>query len=114
VILYHITTASAARSAIASGVYAPAAFDAEGFIHCSYPNQVVAVANRLFAGRAGLVLLEIDRGRLSCDVVDENLEGGIELFPHVYGRLPMSAVVRIHEFSCGSGGRFALPPGIRA
>ena len=105
--LFHITTADEARQA--GSLYAPQAFDAEGFIHCSYLRQVCSVANRRFSGRTNLVLLEIDRGRLSIPVVDENLEGGAELFPHVYGRLPMAAVTRIHEFPCGADGRFALP-----
>jgi uncharacterized protein (DUF952 family) len=104
--LFHITTATESRP---GAFYAPQAFDAEGSIHCSYLRQVCEVANRRFAGRADLVLLEIDRGQLSVPVVDENLEGGVELFPHVYGRLPMTAVTRIHEFPCGADGRFALP-----
>jgi len=109
VILYHITSAQEARDAALSGTYSPATFDAEGFIHCSYLHQVSAVANRIFAGRPDLVLFEIDPARLSCDVVDENLEGGAERFPHIYGRLPMHAVVGIFEFPCGRGGRFDLP-----
>jgi uncharacterized protein (DUF952 family) len=105
--LFHITTVDEARQA--GAVYVPRAFDVEGFIHCSYLRQICEVANRRFAGRADLVLLEIDRHRLTVPVVDENLEGGLELFPHVYGRLPMTAVARIHEFPCDAGGRFALP-----
>jgi uncharacterized protein (DUF952 family) len=104
--IYHITSAWEAATARRSGTYVPAAFDADGFIHCSYEHQVHDVANRRFAGRSDLVLLEIDRARLTCDVVDENLEGGTDLFPHVYGPLPMSAVVRVHQFPCGADGGF--------
>jgi uncharacterized protein (DUF952 family) len=110
--IYHIASAAGATQATASGEYAPEAFAREGFIHCSYPAQVCAVANRLFAGRDDLVLLEIDPSVLTCRVVDENLEGGTELFPHIYGRLPMEAVVRIHKFLRGGDGRFELPAGI--
>jgi uncharacterized protein (DUF952 family) len=67
-----------------------------------------------FHGRSDLVLLEIDRTALSCDVIDENLEGGVELFPHIYGRLPMSAVVGTHDFPCRSDGRFELPDDVPA
>ena|SRR5439155_16789296 len=105
--IYHIT--SAAEAAQSSSVYAPGAYETEGFIHCSYRHQVCDVANRRFAGRSGLVLLEIDRARLTAAVVFENLEGGAELFPHIYGRLPMSAVSRIHEFPCRPHGEFELP-----
>lgn len=111
--LYHITSAAEASDAEDAGVYEPRAFEAEGFIHCSYRHQICEVANRRFAGRAGLVLLEISRAKLSCAVIDENLEGGADLFPHVYGRLPMTAVTRLHPFPCGADGRFDLPDALK-
>ena len=107
--LFHITSAEEARDAIRAGIYAPRAFEAEGFIHCSYARQVCEVANRIFSGRSDLVLLEIDRSKLACEVIDENLEGGAQLFPHIYGRLPVGAVVKTHRFPCGVDGRFELP-----
>ena len=96
--LYHITSEREARAATQAGKYTPAAFNREGFIHCSYAHQVLATVNRIFRGRSDLVLFEIDPALLDCQVVDENLEGGTEVFPHIYGRLPMPAVVRIHAF----------------
>jgi uncharacterized protein (DUF952 family) len=105
-----ITSVQDAADDARAGVYTPRAFDAEGFIHCSYPRQIQAVANRLFSGRPDLVLLEIDCARLAVPVVDENLEGGTDLFPHIYGALPMAAVVRVHPFPGDAGGRFDLPP----
>ena len=107
--IFHITTAREAGEARRASTYVPQAFEAEGFIHCSYRRQVCDVANRRFAGRSDLVLFEIDSGGLTCPVVDENREGGAELFPHIYGRLPMSAVTQVHEFPCGADGRFELP-----
>ena len=109
-VIYHITSAAEAADAARAGVYTPRAFETEGFIHCSYMRQILPVANRLFAGRHDLVLLEVDLTRLSCQVLDENLEGGTDLFPHIYGALPMSAVVRVHAFPSDSAGRFDLPP----
>jgi uncharacterized protein (DUF952 family) len=108
--IFHITTVEEASEAAKSGEYAPEAFGSEGFIHCSYAHQVCNVANRRFKGRTDLVLFEIDRARLPHTVIDENLEGGEELFPHVYGRLPVSAIVRTHPFPCDNGGEFQLPP----
>lgn len=107
--LYHITSDSEWRQALTTGEYRPAAFAREQFIHCSYAAQVSGVANRLFRNVAALLLLEIDRASLSCPVVDENLEGGTQLFPHVYGPLPVSAVRAVHPFPCGADGTFALP-----
>jgi uncharacterized protein (DUF952 family) len=101
--MYHITTAAEAEHARETGEYTPEGFAAEGFIHCSYAHQVRGVMERIFKGREGLVLLEIDPSRLTCKVIDENLEGGQELFPHIYGPLPMSAVVRVHDLATWTG-----------
>ena len=106
--LFHITSEEELQTARAEGVYRPAAFAREGFIHCSYRQQVVPVANRLFRGRQGLVLLEIDPAQIPSPIVTENLEGGAELFPHIYGPLPLTAVVRVYAFPCGGDGRFEL------
>ena len=108
--IFHITSKREAGEAEKTGIYEPAGFAREGFIHCSYGRQVIATANRIFKGRPDLVLLEIDPAVLGCDVVDENLEGGTELFPHIYGRLKMEAVVRIHTFPCESTGTFSALP----
>ena len=105
--IYHITSANEAREAERTGFYEPKTFAREGFIHCSYAHQVNGVANRIFRGRPDLVLLEIDPAELDCRLVDENLEGGRELYPHVYGRLRMSAVRRVLEFPCDSNGGFS-------
>ena len=107
--LYHITTAREAEEAKQRGTYVPAGFEREGFIHCSYAHQVLATANRIFHGRQDLVLLEIDSAKIDCAVVDENLEGGTQLFPHIYGHLKMSAVLRVHDFPCDGSGGFSRP-----
>src|SRR5438477_2369110 len=104
--IYHITSEHEATAAQVSGEYTPQDFLREGFIHCSYAHQVDGVIKRRFQGRSDLVLLEIDPSQLACKVIDENLEGGTELFPHIYGRLPMS-VVKIRSIR-SIGGLFFL------
>jgi uncharacterized protein (DUF952 family) len=110
--IFHITSHPEWEASCARGEYRPQAFAREGFIHCSYARQVLPVANRLFRGAQDLVLLEIDTSRLTCPVVDENLEGGNERFPHVYGPLPASAVAAVHAFPCDAEGVFASVPGL--
>jgi uncharacterized protein (DUF952 family) len=97
--MFHITSREEWDAAVPAGEYLPSAFADEGFIHCSYGRQVEATAARHFAGRTGLVLLEINREALRVRVVDENLNGGGEVYPHIYGPLPVSAVVAIHTFT---------------
>lgn len=104
--LFHITTKREAEVAAQTGEYTPAAFAREGFIHTSYAHQVLATANRIFRGKRDLVVLEIDPSRLGCTVIDENLEGGSELFPHIYGKLQWSAVRSVHTLPCDDAGTF--------
>ena len=108
-IIYHITSAAETEEAGRVGEYVPKGFETDGFTHCSYARQVTGVANIVYRGQTDLVLLEIDRSKVGTEVVDENLDGGPELFPHVYGPLPMAAVVRVHQFPCREDGTFDLP-----
>lgn len=64
----------------------------DGFIHLSAAAQVDETLARHFAGRADLMLVEIDLVRLGAAVRWEPSRGGA-LFPHVYAPLPFAAVV---------------------
>jgi uncharacterized protein (DUF952 family) len=65
----------------------------QGFIHCCLPNQVPFVLKNWFPDRQDLLLLEIDTEKLESRLVFENLEGGEEMFPHIYGPLNKGAVI---------------------
>jgi uncharacterized protein (DUF952 family) len=95
--------------AAATTVYRPGGFDIEGFIHCSTASQVMKVVRRLFRGRQDLVLLRVDPDLLESEVRFENLEGGDELFPHIYGELDLEAVTGIEALAIGDDGEFAMP-----
>ena len=110
-ILFSITTSHFRGEIRRSDV--PRAFEREGFVHCSHAHQVLATANRIFRGQTNLVLLEIDPRKLACRVVEENLEGGAELFPHIYGFVPMTAVEKVHPFPCDASGSFAANSEVR-
>lgn len=86
-------------------------FPVEAFIHCSTREQVIQVANARFQGQSGLVLLCIDTEKVAAEIVYENLEGGPQLFPHIYGELNTNAVVRAAEFEPDAVGYFTLPQG---
>jgi uncharacterized protein (DUF952 family) len=107
--IYHLASVEAWQQAQGVGAYKPTDFDTEGFIHCSYMHQLVAVANSKFRGREDLVLLVIDQAKLSCKVIEENLEGGAHLFPHIYGLLPVEAIAATIPFPCNAAGTFQLP-----
>ena len=69
----------------------------EGYIHCSFPDQVVATAERYYAGRDDVVVLVVDPDRLGVPVVVEDLSGSGQAFPHVYGPIPVDAVVAVED-----------------
>lgn len=110
--ILHITTASDYR---AGEPYHAPTLDSEGFVHCSDFGTVHLPANRLFAGRTDLLLLEIDPGKLD---VPLRWEPGVPpdpngaWFPHVYGVIPPEAVRAVHEFLPGPDG-FVLPEALR-
>jgi len=106
-IIFHITKREAWNEAKATGVYSTEMFPVEGFIHCSTEDQFIRVANIRFRGQAGLVLLSIDTEKLKAPIVYENLEGGQELFPHIYGELNLDAVAEVTEFAPDADGSFA-------
>jgi uncharacterized protein (DUF952 family) len=110
--IYHITTRSAWRSARSSMLFHPASLESEGFIHCSTLAQVCATAGRHYAGQSGLVLLEIDPTVSGMKIQWENTSGGEELFPHLYGPLPMRAVLRVYDLAPQLDGTFTLPAGL--
>lgn len=110
--LLHIATAPDWEAARTRGRYETASLEQQGFIHCSMPDQVLRVADFLFRGRKDLVLLSIDPKRLGAEVCYENLDGGGDLFPHVYGAVELDAVVDVHPFPPGPEGCFELPEGL--
>ncbi len=54
-------------------------------------------------------LLRIDPDLLESDVRLENLDGGDELFPHIYGDLDLSAVTGLEALIIGADGEFVTP-----
>ena len=69
----------------------------EGYIHCSFARQVVATAARFYADVDDVLVLRIDPARLGAPVVVEDLFDTGEAFPHVYGPIPVGAVVEVRR-----------------
>lgn len=93
--IYHIAREEDLAAANISDEYQCESLPREGFIHCCLARQLRGVIDRYYAGVDGLQLLELDAQRLTAKVVYENTVGGDELFPHVYGKINMDAVVSI-------------------
>jgi len=88
--------------AAADDVYRPASLATEGFVHCSTAEQVVATGRRYYAGRTGLLLLTIDPAAAGVPLEWEPGPTG-DLFPHLYGPIPTSAVTQVAPFDPDPG-----------
>lgn len=107
--IYHITSNEEWKNGIENGVYLPAGYPVDHFIHCSTQEQVLPVAERYYKAATDLVLLKIDPSRLPLEVKFENLEGGQELFPHIYGELNLEAVVGVKQLLKNERGYYSFP-----
>ncbi|HVS04826.1 MAG TPA: DUF952 domain-containing protein [Candidatus Dormibacteraeota bacterium] len=110
--IFHITTEADWAHAQTEGVYALSTRGLRlaqvGFVHCAFEAQVSFVANAFFRGVGNLVVLRIAIDRLKVDVRYEDLQGGHELFPHVYGPLNLDAVVATTPLAAGTDGTFTF------
>lgn len=95
-VLFHLAEPGAWADAQVSPerVYRAASLRTEGFVHCSWPHQLDATAQRYYRGRDDLVLLRIDarHGAIAPHLVVEATRGP-EAFPHVYSAIPLDAVI---------------------
>jgi uncharacterized protein (DUF952 family) len=99
--IFHLALRREWETAQATGDYRTSTLgrtlDEEGFLHASYDHQWAGVRSAFYAAvDEPLVLLEIDPDRLDVPVVVEAPDGTGEAFPHIYGPLPVRAVVAVH------------------
>ena len=108
-VLVHLCGAADWAHAQASGSLRPESLDSVGFVHLSTPQQVHLPANRLYRGRTDLVLLQVDPAKVGAPVC---WEPGVPsdpesmLFPHLYGPLPIDAVIGLSAYRPGADGAF--------
>ena len=82
-------------SILVEGAFIGAPVDlADGYIHMSTADQVAETLAKHFSGQQGLVIATVDLTPLGESVKWEVSRGGA-LFPHLYGPLPMTAVVSV-------------------
>jgi uncharacterized protein (DUF952 family) len=107
--IYKICDSALWREAERAGVFAGAPVDhADGFIHFSTAAQVAETAARHFAGKEDLLLLAVDAAVLGPALRYEPSRGG-QLFPHLYGTLPLTAVRWVRLLPLGANGRHVFP-----
>ncbi len=95
--IYKIVPAALWREAEATGAFAGSPVDQQdGFIHFSTADQLTETARKHFAGQQDLLLVTVDAEQL---VLRWEPSRGGQLFPHLYGSLPLSAVLTVEPFA---------------
>jgi ADP-ribose pyrophosphatase YjhB (NUDIX family) len=91
--LFHVTPR--AEFDPAADEHRPAGFAAEGFVHLATAPQLDGVLERYYAGVDGLLVLTIDRQRLTDLRWEPGAGAAPGPFPHLYGPLPRAAIVEV-------------------
>jgi len=108
-LIYHMCRRAEWGAAEAAGQYRGSSQDAsDGFIHFSTATQLHESARKHRAGQDDLVLVTVDAGRLGAALKWEPSRAGA-LFPHLYGALPLQAVVRVDPLPLGLEGTHVFP-----
>jgi uncharacterized protein (DUF952 family) len=110
--ILHISDQPEWEQALATGEIRTPSLAAQGFVHCSDFGTMHLPANAIYTGRTGLRLLVVDPALVPAPVrweaADPPQPGG-PLFPHVYGPIPLTAVVGTHDLPPAADGTFRLP-----
>ncbi len=108
-IVYKVMSAAELQQMQRDGVFHGSPADiADGYIHLSCGSQVAATLDRHFSGVDGLMLAAVDLSVLGDNVRWEPARGG-QLFPHIYGPLPVGAVIAVATLERSPNGAVRLP-----
>ncbi|RMG30742.1 MAG: DUF952 domain-containing protein [Bacteroidetes bacterium] len=105
--IYHLVTTQAWERFLREDrdIYRPPSLKTEGFIHCSTRAQLLDTAQRHFEGEEQLVVLGIVEKRIKPLLKWEPGREG-QVFPHIYGGLPVSAIETTDLLSRNAAGEW--------
>ena len=99
--IFHLTDPNRWAQSLAAGEHTGSSRGVEladeGFIHCSTAAQWPATVERFYRDVGELLLLHIDEALLDSPLLYEQLGDAPEPFPHVYGPIPLAAVVEVQR-----------------
>ncbi len=95
-LIYHIVTPEVWEKFKDEPDYEAESLQTEGFIHCSYRNQLDDVLRRYYKNADKVLILSINLHFLTAKFVAEPSTNR-EIYPHIYGKINKSAIVNIEE-----------------
>ena len=94
-LIYHIVLPDA-WAAFDTGLYEARSLETEGFIHCSFAEQLDAVVERYYSEAPSIIVLQIETDRLISSMIKEPSTNN-EIYPHIYGPVNRGAIVSATE-----------------
>ena len=108
-LIYKICPEALWREAERAGVFVGAPVDVQdGYIHFSTAAQAHETAAKHFSEQRDLLLVAVETEALGATLRYEPSRGG-DLFPHLYGPLPLSVVRWVKPLPLGPDGQHAFP-----
>jgi len=95
-IIYHIVLPEVWEKFKDEDEYEAESLTTEGFIHCSYHNQLDEVLERYYKTAGKVLILHINPHLLKSDLIAEPSTMR-EIYPHIYGKINRLAIVEIEE-----------------
>lgn len=89
-LIYHIVLPEV-WAAFDTELYRAVSLETEGFIHCSFADQLDVVIARYYENESEVVVLEIESEKLMSRVITEPSTGS-EIYPHIYGPINRDAI----------------------
>ncbi|MFB8344756.1 DUF952 domain-containing protein [Brucella cytisi] len=108
-IIYKIAPRDLWAQAEQAGSFTGAPVDiADGYIHFSTATQMRETTAKHFAGQQNLLLISVNASALGAALKFEVSRNGA-LFPHLYGELPLAAVLKVESLPLGEDGFHIFP-----
>jgi len=95
VLVYHIVLPEV-WAAFDTDLYRAPSLESEGFIHCSFADQLDGVIGRYYKNADSIIVLEIETERLMSRVLNEPSTSN-EIYPHIYGPINRDAIVSVKK-----------------
>lgn len=95
-LIYHVVLPETWEEFKDENFYEAKSLKTEGFIHCSYENQLEAVLERYYKNENRVLILSINPNLLTAELIAEPSTGG-EIYPHIYGKINKPAIVKTEE-----------------
>ncbi len=100
-LIYHIVLPDVWAEVKDRSFYESESLETEGFIHCSYADQLDDVLERYYSDAVEVVVLGIDANKLTSPLVSEPSTND-EPYPHIYGPINSDAIIKAETRPVGS------------